>query len=63
MHADHAQMIGIAVGNGSFAHQRRDDRNLRFFYKGTQIVGRIGKDDAAAGQKQRNALAVVGGPF
>ena len=53
MHTDHSQVIGIAVWYGSFAHQRRDDRNLRFFYKGTQIAGRIGKDDATTGQKQR----------
>ena len=54
LQSDHARSQTVVVGNGSPAHQRRDDGNVEKFGKFDEQLGRVGVDDAAAGHDQRS---------
>ena len=49
----HAGHQPVVVGDRAPAHQRRDDRNAGDLGEFDQQIGRVGVDDAAAGDDQR----------
>ena len=53
VHAEHAHRERVLRVDGADAHQRRDDRDAEIGREGTQRVGAVAVDDAAARVDQR----------
>ena len=60
MHADHAKVSVIRIGDAALAHEGRDDRDMHLLDDVFQAVRHVGKDDAATGEDDR-ALCLFNG--